>query len=126
MRRGGFSTPRRYHQLGEADDIEHSPEIIGERRQAELAANLLQATHQEGALVHPLFDRAKRMLHRLAALRENLRALRQPSLHPVEHGLVLHAGYRSKAVVRAPRAERAIAAGLLVDIVDLLEPAQHR
>lgn len=36
------------------DNVEHPPEIVGERRQAELAAKLFQATHQERALVHPL------------------------------------------------------------------------
>jgi hypothetical protein len=54
-------------------------------------------------------------------LRENLRALRQPGLHLVEHRLVLHARDGTKAVVRASLAEWAIAARQLVDVVDLLE-----
>ena len=33
------------HQLGEPDEIEDSPEIVGERGQAEFGANILQATH---------------------------------------------------------------------------------
>ncbi|MBV8521365.1 MAG: isochorismatase family protein [Acetobacteraceae bacterium] len=38
------------------------------------------------------------MLQRLAAPPENLRSFRQPGLHPVEHGLILHAGYGTKAL----------------------------
>jgi hypothetical protein len=57
-----LSGRHRGHQLGELDDIEHPPEVVGERRQAEFGADLLQAAHQKRALVHPLFDRAERVL----------------------------------------------------------------
>src|SRR5215469_13766096 len=124
--RRGFSTPHRHHQLSKADYIEHPPEIVGERGQAELAANLLQATHQERPLVHPLFDCAEWMLHHLAALLEYLRTLRQSGLHAVEHGLVLHAGHGTKAIRRASRPDRAIVTRPPVGVVDLLEPAQDR
>jgi hypothetical protein len=50
----GFSTPRRHHQVREADDVEHPPENIGQRCRAKLTANLLQTTHQERTLVHPI------------------------------------------------------------------------
>ena len=66
------------HQLRERDEIEDSPEIIGECSQAEFGANLLQATHQKCALIHPLFDRAKRVFDRFATSIENTRALREP------------------------------------------------
>ncbi len=61
-----ISTPDRIHQLSEPDDVEHPSEIVGERSQAELSANFLETTHQERALVHPLFDCAKRTLHLVA------------------------------------------------------------
>ena len=77
------------HQFGEPDEIEHPPQIIGERRQAEFSANVCQTTHQECALVHPLFDRAKRMLHGLAPLFEYTGSPRQPGVHPVQHSFVL-------------------------------------
>jgi hypothetical protein len=54
-----------------ADDIEDAPEIVGERGQAELAANLLQPSHQKRTLVHPLLDRTKRVFDGLAALIED-------------------------------------------------------
>jgi hypothetical protein len=54
------------HQVSERDEIEDSPKIVGERGQAKFAANLRQATHQKCALVHPLFDRAKRVFDRFA------------------------------------------------------------
>jgi hypothetical protein len=37
-----LSDRHRGHQFGEPDKIEHPPKIIGQRSQAELAANLLQ------------------------------------------------------------------------------------
>jgi hypothetical protein len=109
-----LSAPDRNHQLSKPDNVEHPSEIVGERSQAELTANFLETAHQERALVHPLFDCAKRMLHRFATLRENLWSLSPPGLHPVEYGLVLRAGEASKAVVRASRGERAIAAACLL------------
>src|SRR5438552_398924 len=91
------------HQLDEADDVEHPPEIEGERRQTELATNLLQATRQERTLVHPLFDRAEWMLHRLPTLVEGLGTFRQTGLHPVQDGFVLQARDRAEAIFCASR-----------------------
>src|SRR3954463_8329754 len=87
----GFSSRRglhRRHQFVKYDKVEHPPEIVCERGQAEFTSHLLQSAHQEGALVHPLLDRAKRMFHRLTPLIENLGPLCQPFLHPVQHGLI--------------------------------------
>jgi hypothetical protein len=77
------------HQLGEPDDIQHPAEIVGERRQAELGPDLLQATHQKRPLVHPLFDRTKRVLNRLTTPTENTRVAGKPDGHPVQNGFVL-------------------------------------
>jgi hypothetical protein len=82
------------HQLRERDEIEGSPEIIGERGQAKLGANLLQATHQKCALIHPLFDRAKRVFDRLAlANGNNLRisgdATRRTLLSNLDAGVLI-------------------------------------
>jgi hypothetical protein len=76
------------HQLDEPDEIEDPPQIVGERGQAEFGANLLQATHQKRALVHPLLDHAKRVFDRFATPIEDTRALREPRLHPVQDRLV--------------------------------------
>jgi hypothetical protein len=69
---------QRGHQLGEPDEIEDPPEIVGKRGQAEFGANLLQATHQKRALVHPLLDRAKWVFDCLATPVEDTWALREP------------------------------------------------
>ena len=61
----GFSARRslhRRHQFVKGDKIEHPPDVVGKRGQAELSSNLLQTSHQECALIHPLFDRAERVL----------------------------------------------------------------
>jgi hypothetical protein len=89
------------HQPSEPDEIEDSPEIVGERGQAEFGANILQATHQKCALVHPLLDRAKRMFDRLATPIENTGALREPRLHSVQDRFVLQARDRAKLAVGA-------------------------
>ena len=41
------------HQFSEPDEIEHPSEIVGERGQAELGSDLLQAARQKRTLVHP-------------------------------------------------------------------------
>jgi hypothetical protein len=56
----------------DADDIEGSAEIVDERGETELAADIVEAPHQEGALVHPLLDRAEGVLDGLAAAVEKL------------------------------------------------------
>ena len=37
--------------------VEGPSQIVDERRQAELGADLVEAAHEKGALVHPLLDR---------------------------------------------------------------------
>ena len=56
-------------------DVENAPEIVGQRGQAEFGANLLQPSHQKCTLVHPLLDRAKRVLDGLTTLVEDVGAL---------------------------------------------------
>src|SRR6266481_1234678 len=106
-------------QLWEPHDVEDTPEIVGERGQAELAAHLLQPPHQKRALVHPLLDRAERVFDRLAAVVEDVRTLRYAGLHSVQYGLVLKPRHGSELVARALRADRAVSTGLAVAIIDL-------
>src|SRR5262252_4104918 len=101
----------RRHQRPEPHEIENPPEIVGEGSQTEFATNLFYAAHQEGALVHPLFDRAKRMLNRLAASSENFGLLGNPRLHPIQDGFVLQARHRAERVPRAFRAQPTIQTG---------------
>jgi len=55
------------HQLGEPDNIENAPEIIGRRGQAGFGTDLLQAAHPKRPLVHSLLDRAERVFDCLVA-----------------------------------------------------------
>ena len=45
----------RHHRL-DAEDVERPPQIIDERGQTELGADIVEALHQKGALVHPYVD----------------------------------------------------------------------
>src|SRR5690242_2320638 len=104
-RRSGLAFSReRGNQLWELHDIEDAPEIVDERGQAELTANLFQPSHQKRTLVHPLLYRAERVFHGLAALIEDIGALRYTGLHSVQYGLVLETGHGAEAIARALRA----------------------
>src|ERR1700750_977621 len=100
--------------------------MVGERGQAELAANLLQPSHQKRTLVHPLLDRAERVFDGLAALIEDVGVLRYAGLHSVQYRLVLETGHGAESIARALRADRAISAGLVVAVIDLLQATQKR
>src|SRR3954467_2145563 len=90
----------RRHQAGEPDEIEDATQIVGQRSQAELTAHLLQTSHQERTLVHPLLDRSKRVLDHLAAPAENVRVPLNARLHSVQHGFVLETRDAPVAVCR--------------------------
>src|SRR5580692_10354416 len=78
----------RRHQRFEPHQIEHPSEIIGERRQTKLSADLLQPAHQECALIHPLLDGPEWMLDRFTADAEDVRALCQAGLHTIQCSLI--------------------------------------
>ena len=113
-------------QLWQLHKVEDAPEIVGERGQAELAANLLQPSHQKRTLVHPLLDRAERVFDGLAALIEDVGALRYAGLHSVQYRLVLETGHGAELIARALRPDRAVSAGLAVAVIDLLQAAHER
>src|SRR5450759_3633868 len=62
-----LSRPDSRHQGLDAEDVERSPQIVDERRQAELGPDVVESLHQKCALVHPLLDRAEGMFDGLAA-----------------------------------------------------------
>src|SRR5258707_2740115 len=107
----------------DADDIEDSAEIVDECGEAELAADIVEAPHQEGALVHPLLDRAERVLNGLAAPVEKFGPGPQALGHPIQHRLVLQARDPSN-VCRAARSLRTGRAGGRIAVVDLLQIAR--
>jgi len=85
-----FGSPK-INQLWQPQDIEDAPEILDEAGQAGLGANLLQPSHQKPTLVHQLLDSAKRVFDHLAALGENVGALRHAGaacdpIRPTGHG----------------------------------------
>ena len=111
---GGFATKQRdfgplscgdgRHHLVHAENVEHAPQIVGERGQAEFGAHFFQAAHQERALIHPLLDAAERVFDRLATAVENFRPRLQAGRHAVERVLVLETRDGAIAGVRAARA----------------------
>jgi len=103
--------PDRGHHCLNPKDVERPSQIVDERREAELGAHVIDASHQEGALIHPLLDAAEGMLDDLAAAVENVGPRRQALRHAIERVLVFDAGDRADAV-RASCAQRAVAAGL--------------
>ena len=113
-------------QLWEPNDIEDTPEIVGERGQAELAAHLLQPSHQKSTLVHPLLDRAKRVFDRLSALVEDVGTLRYAGLHSIQYGLVLEARYGTELIAGALRPDRTVSASLAVAVIDLFQATHQR
>ncbi len=126
---GGFATKQRAiwalsggdgrHHLVHAENVERSPQIVGERGQAEFGAHFSQAAHQERALIHPLLDAAERMFDRLATAVQYFRPRLQAGRHAVERVLVLETRDGAIAGVRAARPERAIAARRRVGVIDL-------
>jgi hypothetical protein len=103
---------------GDAEDVNGSPEIIGERGQAELGIHAVQPPHQERALVHPLFDRAEGVFDRFAAPVENVGAGGKPLGHAVEHRLAFPPVDGPRRTGRALWLECAVPAGLPVAVAD--------
>src|SRR3984893_4459352 len=88
-------------------------------------ADIVEALHQKGALVHPLLDRAEGMLDHLAPPVENFRSRFQSRHHAVEHRLVFQT--RDLAIVlgaarldRANETRRPIAESIFVSSRSLL------
>ena len=81
--------PDRGHHCLYSKDVERPPESVDECREAELGAHVIDASHQEGALIHPLLDAAEGMLDDLAAAVENVGPRRQALRHAIERVLVL-------------------------------------
>ena len=86
-----FSPRNGVHQLFRAEDVERPSHVVGERRQAEFGADLVETARQERASIHPLLDRAEGMFDDFPASREYVRALTQARCHAVESILVFEA-----------------------------------
>src|SRR5450759_5416394 len=115
-----LSRPDSRHQGLDAEDVERSPQIVDERRQAELGPDVVESLHQKCALVHPLLDRAEGMFDGLAAPVEDFRPRPQAGGHAVEHRLVLQTRDLTIAV-GAARPYRTTLAGRPVGVVYLLQ-----
>src|ERR1035437_6376118 len=115
-----LSRPDSRHQGLDAEDVERSPQIVDERRQAELGPDVVESLHQKCALVHPLLDRAEGMFDGLAAPVEDFRPRPQAGGHAVEHRLVLQTRDLTIAV-GAARPDRTTQACRPVGVVDLLQ-----
>jgi hypothetical protein len=98
-------TPRSATVIGPTpENVERSAQVVGERGQAELSADIVEAAHQERTLIHPLFDAAEGALDDLAATVENLGPPFETFGHAIERVLVFEARDRPN-VVRASRAQ---------------------
>jgi hypothetical protein len=118
-----LSPPDGRHHGIDAEDVDGPPEIVGERSQAELGPDIVEAPHQESALIHPLLDAAEGVLDGLTAPREDVRPGLQAARHPVQHGLVPQP--RDPATVGgAPRSERTDGARRRIAVIDLFQIAQ--
>ena len=63
-------------------------DIIGERSEAELGADVFNAPHQKRVLTHPLLDRPERMFHALLAYAHHPWSCRQPGCHAIQNRFV--------------------------------------
>jgi hypothetical protein len=77
--------PDRGHHCLYPKDVE----IVDECREAELGAHVIDASHQEGALIHPLLDAAEGMLDDLAAT-----FLNAARLSLLKSAMVLKSGFK--------------------------------
>src|ERR1035437_9898957 len=115
-----LSRPDSRHQGLDAEDVERSPQIVDERRQAELGPDVVESLHQKCALVHPLLDAAEGVFDGLTSPGENVWPGLQASGHPVEHRLVFQT--RDPATVcGAPRPKRTGRACRRIAVIDLLQ-----
>src|ERR1700731_1343078 len=113
-----LSSPDSRHHRRDTEDVERPPQIIDERGQTELGADIVEALHQKGALVHPLLDRAEGMLDHLAPPVENFRSRFQSHRHAVEHRLVFQT--RDLAIaLGAARLDRANETRRPIAVIDL-------
>ena len=59
--------------------------------QAHVRSDLWKSLGEEMRGAHPRLQRCKRVLHRLPSLASGIDSLIEPSLHPIEHGLMFPA-----------------------------------
>ena len=86
-----YSMSSRYHQARDANKTDRSANVVSQRGQAELAANIVLPSHQDSALSHPLLDGAERVLDTFTSLPEHVRPGGEPRAHPVQDRLTLQA-----------------------------------
>ena len=86
-----LSCPDGCNQTRNADQSDSSPHIVGERGQAEFAADILDAAHQKSALIHPLFDGAEGVLDNFAPAIEEFGPGFDAFRHALQHFLALEA-----------------------------------
>ncbi len=106
---------------GNADEGDDAANILGECRQAERGADIVEPAHQEGFLAHPLFDRAEGMLHAFTPQAQHVGPSFQSSGHLVEQFLAFVSTDLAELAVGASRAQCTSLAGSGIGIVDELD-----
>lgn len=81
----------RGHQRTIAQQVQHPFEVVGEHMQAHFRAHPVVRPGEEMGGTHSRFQRAKWMLHRLAADAHHLWSLVQAGLHSAKHRLMFPA-----------------------------------
>jgi hypothetical protein len=90
---------KRSQHVGDPNKRHDSSEVVCQGRQAELGSYLLQALHEEIALVMPVLDGTERMLHDLFAPFHDRGVRLDPLLHPFQDVLVHPAGNAAARLV---------------------------
>ena len=77
------------HQAPEANQRDHSLDIIGQNIERHFGADILQPPRQEMGVPHPSLDRAERVFDRAAAQGHRVRVPAQPFAHRIDQMLML-------------------------------------
>jgi hypothetical protein len=86
-------------QLWYAQDVDDSLEVVGQAREAEFSANVLEPLHEEIALIIGVFESTKWVLNDLLSLLHDRRVGFEPLLHALEDVLIDPAGNPSTIFV---------------------------
>jgi hypothetical protein len=87
-----------FDHLWNAQDIDHSFEVIGQKREAHLGAGFWYSFHQEITLIHTPLDCSEGMLNDSLAPGKEMGIVFNPSLHLIQQVFIHPAGYSSAAL----------------------------
>ncbi|QDL05994.1 hypothetical protein PALA37_02515 [Pseudomonas aeruginosa] len=107
---GRPQAPQCLYRTGNAEDVHQPFEVVGQHMQAHFRADSGQRSGQEVCRAHPMFERAKRVLHGLSAHAHHLWFAIKPLLHGFQDCFVpptLESTVTARGAAAAYRAARA-------------------